>query len=200
MENGELASVLSSIKDQIRNFDAKAQIAIGIDGLIAGLLAAEIIKAAEYEASGMHLRFAGLIVIASLSIVCCGVSFAFAFLTVWPRLRFGQPRSHYYFRDLAQQYGADFERAAQSLRALSQPEAAMELGTQIQANALICTRKAAHCNRTLAACATGLIGYLLSLSLFGSMAYSDAAAKRLQPVKPLCCCSDALERKPALTK
>src|ERR1700746_1076670 len=54
-------NLLDSIQSQVRAFDATAQVAIAVNGILAGFVAAEIIKAAEYGGSGAATAiFSGL--------------------------------------------------------------------------------------------------------------------------------------------
>ena len=47
MNIDQLWKLLDSVQAQIRTFDTKAQIALGIDSLLAGLLGAELAKGFE---------------------------------------------------------------------------------------------------------------------------------------------------------
>lgn len=174
MQNSDLLKLLDNIQGQIKTFDSKAQIALGIDSLLAGLIGTQLIKAVEFGASGMLIRFSIVALISALSITSLAVSFIFAIRTVHPQLHLCQPASHFFFCHLVDLYGRDFSKSATELINLSEGDMAIQLGTQIQTNAIICDVKASRCRKALLASGIALGGYLLMIYPFASMAYEAA--------------------------
>jgi hypothetical protein len=174
VQNSDLAKLLDTIQGQIKTFDTKAQIALGVDGLLAGLLGNQLIKATEYGASGMKYRFGIALVISIVSFICIAYSLFYALGTVHPQLHLKQPKSHFFFSHLVELYGRNFDGAALALVTLNDDDVALQLGTQVQTNAIICDVKARRCRKALIGSGAALLGYLISMYPFASMAYEAA--------------------------
>jgi hypothetical protein len=162
MQIQDMRKLLDSIQSQIRTFDLKAQIALGMNSLISGLIGTELLKSTEYVNSNTHLRFIAAVTLASIALLSIGISFSYGLRTVRPQIHPNTPKSHLFLADLAHEYGTEYERAAKHIVELSQERVAFEMGIQIQVNSLVCAMRASYCRKTLAASEIGLAGYLLS--------------------------------------
>ncbi len=186
MTNDQLWKLLDSIQVQIRAFDAKAQVALGIDSLLAGLLGTEIARALELANWRFGYVLSGFLVISALSVISLLASALFGILTVVPRLRLNQPKSHFFFCHLVEDHGRKFEAAAKSLIALDQEAVAHQLATQVQTVAIICDVKANRALRALRLMTISLILYVITFGPFGVVAYrsgsenAPVAAPRVQ--------------------
>jgi hypothetical protein len=114
--------LLESVQGHIRAFDAKAQVAIGINGVLVGFLIAEFTKAAELAALGFPWRFAGVCIVTGLSLLCSLAAIILGVRVVRPQLHLRQPHSRFFFCHIAEEFGWDFIRAGDSLASLSDEE------------------------------------------------------------------------------
>jgi hypothetical protein len=170
MEQEQLWKLLDSIQSQIRSFDTKAQVALGIDGFLAGLLGTQIVKTTEYAAAGMHIRFYIALSFSVISPVAVAYSFFWGLRTIHPQLHLKQPKSHFFFCHLVELYARNYNRAAEGLKTLSGEVVIHEIGTQIMANSVICDVKATRCRRALLFSGVALAFYLVTLLPVSSMA------------------------------
>jgi hypothetical protein len=171
----QLANLLEATKGQIRAFDNKAQVLLGVNGVLVGFIAAEVSKAAEYGANGMPARLIAMCILLGVAFLSSCASMALALFVIHPQLHLAQPTSKFFFCHLARDYGRDFARASQDLVNLQEPEASLDVGTQIYANAVICDVKSNRCRYGMWFTGLALAGYALSLPVFCSMAYTSAA-------------------------
>jgi hypothetical protein len=171
MEQEQLWKLLEAIQSQIRSFDTKAQVALGIDGLLAGLLGTQIVKSTEFGAAGMHIRFCIALFLSVISLTSIAYSFFWGLRTVHPQLHLRQPKSHFFFCHLVELYGHNYNKAAEALKALSGDAVEQEIGTQVMAISVICDVKAKRCRRALSYSGVALAFYLATLLPFSSMAY-----------------------------
>jgi len=171
MTNDQIWKLLDSIQAQIRAFDAKAQVALGIDSILAGLLGTEIVRGLELANWRFDYILASFLAIAALSVVSLLASALFGIFTVVPRLHLDQPKSHFFFCHLVEIHGRKFEAAAKSLIALDQEEVARQLATQAQTIAVICDVKATRSLRALRLMTISLILYVITFGPFGVVAY-----------------------------
>jgi hypothetical protein len=162
MTNDQLWKLLDSIQAQIRAFDTKAQVALGIDSILAGLLGTEIVKGLELANWRFDYVLASFLAIATLSVVSLLASALFGIFTVVPRLHLNQPKSHFFFCHLVEIHGRKFEAAAKSLIALGPEEVAHQLATQAQTIAIICDVKATRSLHALRLMTISLILYVHS--------------------------------------
>lgn len=176
MERDQLWKLLDSIQGHIRAFDSKAQVALGLDSLLTGLLTAEIAKAAEFSAWHFGWWIGILGVLAATSVACLLVSVIYSIRTVLPRLHLNQPKSHIFFCHLVDLYSQDFGSAVQGLTGLTDHQFAHELASQVQANAIICDAKARRSRRALCYMSISLALYLTSVIPLAALAYHHNAA------------------------
>ncbi len=172
-----LWKLLDSIQTQIKALDAKAQVAIGIDSLLAGFLGAQMVATAEYAANGMPIRYLTFTALGAISLICLAISFVLALQTIQPRLHLKQPKSSFFFCHLVEKYGKDYAKAAAELGSLSDEETKVQIGTQIQTVSIICDIKANRCNKALLATGIALAAYILALLPLVSMAHQFAFGK-----------------------
>jgi hypothetical protein len=164
--------LLEAVKGQIRAFDAKAQVAIGINGVLVGFLISEFTKAAEFAALGFPWRLAGVCVITGLSLVCSVAAIVLGVRVIHPQLHLRQPHSRFFFCHIAEEFGGDFVRAGESLASLSDEESLRDVTSQIAVNAYVCNVKAKRCKPTLLLTAAAFFLYAVSIFPFASMAFS----------------------------
>lgn len=177
MTNDQLWKLLDSIQAQIRTFDTKAQVALGIDSLLAGLLGTEIAKGLELANWRFDYISSMFLAVAALSAIGLLTSALFAIFTVVPRLHLNQPKSHLFFCHLVEMYERRFGAAAKSLSALDENEIAHQLATQVQANAVICDVKATRSLFALRFMTISLILYVVTFVPFGMLAYRSGTEK-----------------------
>lgn len=165
-----LWSLLEVIQAQIRAFDTKAQVAIGVNGVLIGFVTAAVAKAAEYGASGMFYRFLFTCISAGASLCASLVAIGFGIFVVHPQIELKQPRSHFFFCHLVEKYGRDFDKAIQALKSLSDEDEIHEVASQVAVNSLVCDVKGRRCKRALF-----LTGFALALYAFSVIPYSSMA-------------------------
>ncbi len=183
MNFDQLANLLENTKGQIRAFDNKAQVLLGVNGVLIGFVTAEITKAAEYGAAGLHKRFVLICFILGASFLAACLSMGYALFVINPQLHLSQPKSKFFFCHLASDYGRDFARAAADLIALTDTDALVDLGTQIQSNAIIADAKSTRCKHGMRLAGVAVLVYALSVPIFCSMAYSATIRASSLPVQ-----------------
>jgi hypothetical protein len=143
MDVDKLWKVLDSVQAQIRVFDAKAQIVIAIDGVLAGFFGAQTVKIAELLALQPSSAISwSLILIGAACLVALASSMMFAVFTVHPRLHLNQPHSRVFFAHLHGEFGRDYTKARQALTSASDEDLSADLANQVLANSIICSTKA----------------------------------------------------------
>jgi hypothetical protein len=184
MTTEQLSKLLDSIQGHIRAFDTKAQIALGLDGLLAGLVGTELTKGLELAHWHFDWALIALLVISTLSLGAVAMSVFYSILTVIPRLHLKQPRSHFFFCHLAEMYGINYHSAAKSLLAINEEQIRHELATQIQTNAVIGNVKAARSNRALQLMTAALMFYIVTIAPFALISFRAAATHKDAANKP----------------
>jgi hypothetical protein len=163
MDRETIWKLLGDVQVQIRTFDTKAQVALGIDGVLAGFLGSQLIRVAEDGARALTMPFTVALGLSLVSFASMATSFALALGVIIPRLELNQPHSHFFFAHIAEKHGIAFDLAAKDLINLTDERVLHELGTQVAVNSLICQIKAKRCRKSLKATAFALAFYLFSL-------------------------------------
>jgi hypothetical protein len=171
MDEEQLWKLLDSLQGHIRAFDTKAQVALGLDSLLAALIGAEIARGIDLSSWHFDGSTAWLCVFAGCSVISLLASVVFAIRTAVPRLHLKQPRSHFFFCHLVELYGHKFGEAAKSLIALGDDQILQELATQVQTNAIVCDAKSKGCQASLRLMMLSLVFYLMSFVPLGALAY-----------------------------
>jgi hypothetical protein len=178
MNAEQLSKLLESTQGHIRAFDSKAQIALGLDSLLAGFVGAELAKGFEFASWHFSGWLVTLLVISILSLAAAIGSAFFAIFTIVPRLHLQQPKSHFFFCHLVEMYGRNYHAAANSLIALNEDQVLHQLASQVHTNAIIGDAKASRSCRALYLMLTALILYIMALIPFCVIAYrSNTVAK-----------------------
>lgn len=164
-------NLLDSIQTQIRAFDTKAQVAIGVNGVLIGFISAEIAKAAEYGSMGMFYRFLLTCILAGTSLCLSLIAIGFSIYVVHPQIELRQPRSHFFFCHIVEKYGRDFDGAIQALQSLSAEEELHEIASQIVSNSIVCNVKGKRCRPALVLTGCTLALYAFSIVPYSSMAF-----------------------------
>lgn len=142
MDVDKLWKVLDSVQAQIRVFDAKAQIVIAIDGVLAGFFGSQTVKIAELLALQPSSAISWpLMLIGATCLVALASSVMFAVFTVHPRLHLNQPHSRLFFAHLYNEFGRDYAKARQALTSVSDEDLSADLANQILATSAICSKK-----------------------------------------------------------
>jgi len=142
MKLERLTGILQGVQDQIRFCDAKAQVVLGLNGILAGFLAGQTSTIASSVARDWSHPLAWALIIAtSLYLAALVLSFSFALRVVVPRLDVCQPDSCLFFSHIANEYKNNYEDIAKELPGLSEEELAVDFAKQILANSHICVRK-----------------------------------------------------------
>jgi hypothetical protein len=142
MDVDKLWKVLDSVQGQIRVFDAKAQIVIAIDGVLAGFFGSQTVKIAELLALQPSSAISwSLILIGAACLVALASSVMFAVFTVHPRLHLNQPHSRLFFAHLYTEFGRDYAKAREALTSVSDEDLSADLANQILATSVICSKK-----------------------------------------------------------
>jgi hypothetical protein len=176
-----LWSLLDSIQSQVRAFDTKAQVAIGVNGVLIGFVSAEIAKAAEYGSTGLFYRFIFTCVFAGASLCVSLIAIGFAVYVVHPQIELRQPRSHFFFCHIVEKYGRDFDRAVQALQGLSAEEELHEIASQVVSNSIVCDVKGRRCRPTLVLTGCALALYGFSIIPYSSMAFGHTILAATAP-------------------
>lgn len=183
METDQLAKLLDSIQGQIRAFDGKAQIALGLDSLLAGLLGAELAKAFELANWKFDYVLAILLALAVLTLMSVVASSLFAIFTVVPRLHLNQPKSHLFFCHLVELYGHNYHAASKALLALDHEQVRQQIATQVQTNAIICDVKVGRSLLALRLMSLSLILYIGTFWPYAVLAYRAGTSSKVAPVQ-----------------
>ncbi len=175
MDNEQLWKLLDSIQGHIRTFDTKAQVALGLNGFLAGLLGNQVSRGLELSSWHFDGAMISFCVLAGCSIVALLGSALYAIRTVLPRLHLSQPKSHFFFCHLVELYGHKFDHAAKSLIALRGDQISYEIATQVQTNAIICDAKSARSRKALLLMTLSLAFYLFSFAPLSAIAHRQAS-------------------------
>jgi hypothetical protein len=184
MDQDQLWKLLDSLQGHIRAFDTKAQVALGLDSLLAGLVGTEIAKCIEFSSWRVDASAIWLSVLAALSVITLLASVVFAIRTTLPRIHLRQPKSHFFFCHLVESYGHRFEQATKSLIALGDDQIVEEIATQVQANAIVCDTKSTGSQAALRLMVVSLVFYLMSFVPLGALAYRHSRETRDVPARP----------------
>jgi Family of unknown function (DUF5706) len=143
MDVDRLWKVLDSVQAQIRVFDAKAQIVIAIDGVLAGFFGSQTVKIAELLAlQPFSVISWSLMLIGAACLVALASSMMFAVFTVHPRLHLNQPPSRIFFAHLYEEFGRDYAKARDALTSVSDEHLSADIANQVLATSIICSTKA----------------------------------------------------------
>lgn len=167
----QLAKQLESVQGHIRALDGKAQVVLGIDGVLSGLVAAQLSTGLDFAAWHLHSLSILFIAVSCAAITALLISVCCAIATVFPKLSLGQPKSHFFFLHLWELYGNDFQKAAKGLISLSDSEQLHQLATQVHANSIIATVKAGRSNKAIFFMAAALLLFIVNLAPLGMIAY-----------------------------
>ena len=140
---------LEAVQGHIRAFDTKAQIAIGLNAAIIGLLIAELSKASDSYVTGFGWRLGFTLALAFLSLCFSLVAIILGVRVVHPQLNLNQPYSRFFFCHLADRHRRDFAGATQELLATTEDESMDEVASQIAVNSFVCNVKAKRCKPVL---------------------------------------------------
>jgi hypothetical protein len=161
-----LWKILDAIQAQIRAFDTKAQIVIGINGILAGFFGANAGKLGESLSHASPTRTSCfLIASAFLTLLFMLTSIIIAVFTIHPRLHLNQPNSHLFFAHIFCEFGNDYERMRQSFSCITEPDHRADLENQILAVSRICCKKAQLFKFALFTMAFGLGLWVVTLGL-----------------------------------
>ncbi len=164
MDTDKLWKLLDSVQAQIRVFDAKAQIVIAIDGILAGFFGTQTAKMAELI--GQQPGSIWSIPLVAFGVVCVALlvsSLLLAVNTVYPRLHLDQPNSRLFFAHISQEFKRDYSLAGKTLTSLTPEELGADLANQILANSIICCTKAKRLKHALYAMSAAVIVWILVL-------------------------------------
>ena len=143
MNTDRLWKILEAIQAQIRAFDTKAQIVIGINGILAGFFGANALKLGEALAVASSPRTSYfMIACATLTLLLMLTSTLIAVFAIHPRLHLDQPRSYIFFAHISGEFGTNYDRMRQSFNCITEAEHVADLENQILAVSNICCRKA----------------------------------------------------------
>lgn len=165
MDTDKLWKVLDSVQAHIRVFDAKAQIVIAVDGVLAGFFGSQTVKIAELiaqlrPASALSVTLA---VAAVACIVALGSSLMLAVFTVYPRLHLKQPDSRIFFAHICREFGQDYAKGASAFASMNEEVLASDLSNQIVANSIICSAKAERFRNGLLLMACAVLLWIFTL-------------------------------------
>jgi hypothetical protein len=185
MNLDQLAKQLDSVQGHIRAFDSKAQVVLGIDGVLAGFVAAQLSAGLDIASWHLYPLSISFIVISCMALVSLLISVYWAIATVFPRTKIGQPKSHFFFLHLVELYKDDFNKAGKALINLSEEEQLHQLASQVHANAIIATAKANRSNKAILFMAAALLIFIVNLAPLGTLAYQTkdhrGGVSNLQP-------------------
>jgi hypothetical protein len=171
--------LLDSVQGQIRAFDIKAQVAVGINGVLIGFLISQLMKDAELGGHDFHMRFLAALVLTGASILASVAAVLFGVRVIHPQLHLRQPSSMIFFCHIANECGTDFARGGRMISTLSDEDMNLDIANQVAVNSYICDVKAKRCKFALLATAGAFLLYALSVIPSASMVYSAARAQQL---------------------
>ncbi len=181
MELDNLWRLLDSVQEQIRAFDVKAQVAVGINGVLIGFLISQLMKDAELGGHNFHLRLLAALGLTGASILASVAAVIVGVRVIHPQLHLRQPSSMIFFCHIANECGRDFARGGLNLSTLTDEEISLDVANQVAVNSYICDVKAKRCRFALLATAGAFLLYSLSVIPSASMAFSVARAQQLPP-------------------
>lgn len=185
MEGEQLWKILESIQAQIRAFDTKAQIVIGINGVMAGFVLTSMQKLSESTVD-LTLRRVGVLslVVSFFALAAAACSLFFAIFTVVARFKENQPRSLTFFGHIADTFGEDYERCARTYSQLTEEQFSNHVSYQILTNSGICAKKAGSFKPALRLMALGILFWFLSIPF--TLAAQRHAKKSQAKTSPSC--------------
>lgn len=167
MDLQQLWRVLDGIQSQIRAYDTKAQIVIGIDAVLAAFFGSQTTGVAgavahsSAPAKGIVLLAAGISCLVALS-----VSLGYAIFTVYPRLRLRQPESMVFFDHIARRFGRSYESVQKAYASIGEDQFRDDLSSQILANSIVCSRKAARFHLALFTMSSALGCWIVTVCMY----------------------------------
>lgn len=173
--------LLDSVQEQIRAFDIKAQVAVGINGVLIGFLISQLMKDAELGGHNFHLRLLAALGLTGASILASVAAVIVGVRVIHPQLHLRQPSSMIFFCHIANECGRDFSHGGLKLSTLSDEEIRLDVANQVAVNSYICDVKAKRCKFALLATAGAFLLYALSVIPSASMVFSAARAQQQLP-------------------
>ncbi|MCB8980146.1 MAG: hypothetical protein H6657_22270 [Ardenticatenaceae bacterium] len=128
----------SSINDWIQSSNTKAEIVLGIHGImITVFLTSNLFELQKYLLA--HKVILGFVI---LMVATSAISIAYAFFCITPRLEVGAPQSLIYFSHISKNYShaPSYERAVRD-NLSDQNQLLREISSQVWANAVVADRK-----------------------------------------------------------
>jgi len=138
MKVERLLQILDGIQSQIRFLDTKAQIVLGIDGVMAGFLGlhTKTIASAVFD-RWLSWPSIGLEIFYAAYLIAVVLSLYWVFKTVYPRTDVNQPKSRIFFIHIAENYQEDYKRVSTELVDMSDEELSDDTSKQILANSRV---------------------------------------------------------------
>ena len=138
MKVEQLLRILDGIQNQIRFLDTKAQIVLGIDGVLAGFVGlhtktialAISDKCLSWPNIGLEMFYAAYLIALVLSLF-------WALKAVYPRTEVKQPKSRIFFIHIAKEYQEDYKKISTDLSNMSNEELSEDVSKQILANSRV---------------------------------------------------------------
>jgi hypothetical protein len=179
MKSDEIWKILEAVQAQIRAFDTKSQIVIGVDGVTAGFVISSAQKLLE-AASGLPLRPSAVTALffEASAIACFLISLIFAVWTVTARLKYCQPLALTFFSHIVKTFGNDYEKCQRTYSSLTEQEFMKQVSSQILTNSKICQEKGTWLRRAHYSMLAGLIFWFAALPF----AYSTLRNPGVEPV------------------
>lgn len=164
MERDQLWKILESIQAQIRAFDTKAQIVIGINGVMAGFVLTSTQKVSETTAD-ITVGWVGVVslIFSLCALAAAACSLFFAIYTIVARFKENQPRSLTFFGHIADAFGEDYETCARTYSQMTDEQFSNQVSYQILTNSGICAKKAGSFKPALRLMALGIFFWFVSI-------------------------------------
>lgn len=138
MKVERLVQILDAVQSQIRFFDTKAQLVLGIDGILAGFLGVntETIASAISDKSPSWVSI-GLDIFFAAYLIALVLSLLWGFKTVYPRTDVKQPESRIFFIHVARHYKENYKQAVEDLTGMSDEHLSDDIAKQVLANSRV---------------------------------------------------------------
>jgi hypothetical protein len=168
MNADRLWKILDSVQAHVRVFDAKAQIVIAIDGILAGFFGSQTVKLVELLGQLPNSILPVVLVATGVTcLVALGASLLYAVTTVHARLQLKQPNSRIFFAHICQEFGRNYEKARQAFSSADDDELVADVSNQILANSIICSAKAERFRKSLFLMSFAVLFWLATLVVQG---------------------------------
>jgi hypothetical protein len=181
MTADQLWKILDAIQMQIRAYDTKAQIVIGVTGALAGFLATQagnmtIGAVSTWPQTKSLLLFA----FGGTCLALLAVSLAYATCTVYPRLRLNQPSSRLFFHHIENASGSNYTKGREMFTKGTPEEFDDDICNQIIANSIVCCKKAARFHVAITTMALAMACWFITIALYASI----QAFIAFHPIRP----------------